>query len=318
MLHIPDGDIDVLAIGEILVDFISIEEAESLRDAQTFRKFQGGSPANIAVNVAKLGSVSAVIAKTGIGAFGTFLKSELQSAGVITKYLVMDHLVHTSFIFISQTPGTPDFEASRNGDYKLSPVEINIESIENARVVHASTFALSRPPLRDSILYSFEKAKEMQKIISFDPNYSQQIWPNYKEAQEILPNIMAYADITKPSIDDCQRFFGTIEKPEIYIERFHEMGPQYVVLTMGADGILASDGQKTTYIAARDIDVLDATGAGDSFWAGFLVALLDGHDLYNCTLFAREIVELKLTTIGPLPDKIDKQTIYSKISNLAK
>ncbi|NIP43167.1 MAG: carbohydrate kinase, partial [candidate division Zixibacteria bacterium] len=53
-----------LAIGEILVDFISIEEAESLRDAQTFRKFQGGSPANIAVNVAKLGGASAVIAKT--------------------------------------------------------------------------------------------------------------------------------------------------------------------------------------------------------------------------------------------------------------
>jgi fructokinase len=318
MIRIPEGDIDVLAIGEILVDFISMEEADTLRDAQTFRKFQGGSPANIAVNVAKLGGISAVIAKTGIGAFGTFLKGELQHAGVITRYMIMDHLVHTSFIFVSQTPGTPDFEASRNGDYKLSPAEVSEEAIEQSRVVHASTFALSRSPLREAVIHTFEKAKTCGKIISFDPNYSQQIWPNHKEAQEILPQVMAFADITKPSLDDCHRFFGSAEKPETYIERFHEMGPQYVVLTMGAEGMLASDGGNIAYIPARDIQVVDATGAGDSFWAGFLVALLDGRSLSECTLFAREIVELKLANLGPLPDQIDRHTIYSKIEKLPR
>jgi fructokinase len=76
-MKIPKGDLDLLAIGETLVDFISVEETDWLRNAYTFRKYQGGSPANIAVYVAKLGGQAAVISKLGIGAMGQFLKAEL-------------------------------------------------------------------------------------------------------------------------------------------------------------------------------------------------------------------------------------------------
>lgn len=115
-MQLPEGELDVLAVGETLIDFISEEEAETLREANTFRKHLGGSPANIAVNVAKLGGSSAVISKTGIGAFGQFLKAELRRYGVGTEYLVMDHRVRTSIVFVSRTSGTPDFEPSRDGD----------------------------------------------------------------------------------------------------------------------------------------------------------------------------------------------------------
>ncbi|MBS3782820.1 MAG: carbohydrate kinase, partial [Anaerolineae bacterium] len=84
-------------------------------------------------------------------------------------------------------------------------------------------------------------------------------------------------------------------------------------LTMGAEGILLSEEGETTYIPARQVDVVDATGAGDSFWAGFLTALLDGNSLERCVLFAREIVERKLTTVGPLPDAIDRADIYARV-----
>jgi fructokinase len=91
------------------------------------------------------------------------------------------------------------------------------------------------------------------------------------------------------------------------------MGPAIVVLTMGAEGVLLSEEGDVTYIPARKVDVVDATGAGDSFWAGFLTALLDGSPLQRCALFAREIVERKLTTVGPLPDSIDREEIYRTI-----
>ncbi|MGD8997804.1 MAG: carbohydrate kinase [Anaerolineae bacterium] len=312
-MRIPKGDLDVLAIGETLVDFISEEEAESLRTAYTFHKYQGGSPANIAVNVAKLGGTSAVISKTGIGNFGQFLKAELQHAGVITDYMVMDHRVHTTVIFISRTEGTPDFEAFRAGDYRLEPSEVSEDAIVRARVIHASTFALSREPCRSAVEKAFHLAQERGKIISLDPNYSRQVWPNYREAMGVLERMLRYATITKPSLDDASRIFGAGEKPETYIGWFHEMGPSIVVLTMGAEGVLLSEQGEATFIPARKVGVVDATGAGDSFWAGFLTALLDGSSLKRCALFAREIVERKLTTVGPLLDSINRREVYGTV-----
>ncbi len=132
-IHIPEGDIDLLAVGETLIDFISESETERLREAETFGRYLGGSPANIAVNVAKLGGRSALISKTGIGAFGQFAKSELRRFGVITDYLVMDHRVHTSIVFVARTTGTPDFEALRAGDAQLEPAEVPEEAIDRAQ-----------------------------------------------------------------------------------------------------------------------------------------------------------------------------------------
>jgi fructokinase len=312
-MNIPEGDVDLLAVGETLIDLISEEEVESLREARVFRKYQGGSPANIAVNVSKLGGTSAVISKTGIGNFGQFLKAQLQRAGVITDYVVMDHLVHTTVIFVSRTEGTPDFEAFRAGDYQLEPAEVDEEAVRRARVIHASTFALSREPCRSAVEKAFQLAEKHGKIISLDPNYSRQIWPNYREAKEVIERMLSYATITKPSLDDAARLFGAGEEPATYIRWFHEMGPPTVVLTMGREGILLSEEGKTTYVPAREVEVVDATGAGDSFWAGFLTALLDGHSLQRCVLFAREIVERKLTTVGPLPDTIDRDQVYGRI-----
>jgi fructokinase len=312
-MEIPEGDLDLLAIGETLVDFISVEETDWLRNAYTFRKYQGGSPANIAVYVAKVGGKAAVVSKTGIGAMGQFLKAELGRAGVVTDYMVMDHRVHSSVIFVSRTSRTADFEAFRSGDYQLEPKEISQEAIDRAKVVHASTWALSREPCRSAVEHAFSLAREQGKIISLDPNYSPQIWPDYREAMEVMPRLLGYATITKPSLDDASRLFGRDRKPEKYIERFHEMGPEIVVLTMGAEGVLLSEGGKPIHIPARPVKAVDATGAGDSFWAGFLVALLDGNPPERCVLFAREIVERKLRTVGPLPDSIDRQEIYGII-----
>lgn len=315
-MHIPEGDLDVVAIGETVVDLISVEETDLLRDAYVFRKYQGGSPANIAVYVAKLGGKAAVISKTGVGAFGQFLEAELRRSGVTTDYVVMDSRVRTSVIFISRTAGTADFEAFRSGDYRLEPDEVDAAAIERARVVHASTFSLSREPCRSAVEKAFQLAQGHGKIISLDPNYSPMIWPDRQEALAVVRRMMGYATITKPSLDDATRLFGPGRTAEAYIELFHEMGPPVVVFSMGARGVLLSEEGSLTHIPARPVRVVDATGAGDSFWAGFLVALLDGNPLKRCALFAREVVARKLTTVGPLPHTIDRGEVYAQIDAL--
>lgn len=312
--------LDVLTIGETLVDFISVEQTDTLRNTFTFRKHLGGSPANIAVNVAKLGCRAAIISKTGIGAFGRFLKSEMQYHGVYTDYLVMDHRTHTSIIFVSSTTGTPDFEDFRQGDFLLSPNEVPEEAIERTRVVHASTFALSREPCRSAVERAFSLAREMGKTVSLDPNYSLRIWPDHKEAEQVIRKMYRYVNITKPSLDDARRIFGRGRakdpSPEEYVGLFHDLGPETVVFTMGEDGILVSQNGEAHHVPARPVEVVDATGAGDSFWAGYLVALLDGSPPERCALFAREIVETKLTTVGPLPEEMDRGEIYARLDGL--
>ena len=314
-MQIPKGEIDLVAVGETLIDFISVEMASSLQEAATFQRYLGGSPANIAVNVARLGGQAAVISKTGIGAFGQFLRSELQHYGVITDYLVMDPRVHSSIIFVSRTSATPDFEAFRSGDFQLTSAEISEDAIARARVVHASTWPLSREPSRQAVRRAFQLAREQGKIVSLDPNYSPRIWPEQEQARQIIREMYRFATITKPSLDDAQRLFGPGCSPEQYIEMFHAMGPQLVVFTMGKEGtLLSQDGKILGHIPARPVKVVDATGAGDSFWAGFLVALLDGNPPVRCALFAREIVELKLTTVGPLPSSLDRGEIYARLT----
>lgn len=311
MISIPGGDLDLLAIGEALIDFISVEEADRLLDAHTFRKHMGGSPANIAVNVARLGGRSAILAKTGVGAHGQFIRAELERAGVQAGYLVMDPQVHTSIVFVTRTRGTPDFEPYRNGDYKLTPGDLPEEAIRRARVVHTSTWLLARQPSRSAVEKAFALAHAEGKILSLDPNYSPAIWPDRDEAQEVLGRLLALTTITKPSRDDAARLFGPGLSPEAIVERFHRLGPPIVVLTLGADGLLLSAEGRLRHIPARPVRVVDATGAGDSFWAGFLVAMLDGNPLERCARFAREVVARKLAAVGPLPEGIDRQALYA-------
>jgi sugar/nucleoside kinase (ribokinase family) len=123
-----------------------------------------------------------------------------------------------------------------------------------------------------------------------------------------------YVNITKPSLDDAGRIFGREYEPENYIEMFHDLGAETVILTMGKEGVLISeDGRLVGHVPTRPVEVKDATGAGDAFWAGFLVALLDGNSLERCALFARELVELKLTRVGPLPLEIDRERLYARM-----
>ena len=269
--------------------------------------------------MAQLGGRSAVISKIGGDAFGRFIESELRRFGVSTDYLVVDEGVRTSIVFVARTTGTPDFEPMRDADFRLVPEDIPEAAIARAKVVHASAFALSREPCRSAVRKAFTLAREMGKIISLDPNYSPRIWPDLGEARQVLAELYRMTTLTKPSLDDARRLFGPACTPEQGIARFHEMGARFVIFTMGREGILISeDGRLLGHLPARSVVAVDATGAGDSFWAGFVTALLDGNSLGRSVLFGREIVELKLQAVGPLPSGIDRREIVAGLPEPAE
>jgi fructokinase len=313
-MHDLQPGCDLLAVGEILVDLISTDYAEKLEDARVFERLQGGSPANLAVNAVRLGARAALAAKAGEDAFGHFLKHSLESSGVDTRYLALEPGFQTSLVFVARTTGTPDFQPYRSADYHLNPQDIPPEAIASSRVVHTTTWPLSRQPSRSTVLDALQSARQLGKVVSFDPNFSLKVWPDLDEARQVMTSALQSVTHTKASLDDARRFFGGDDPPEEYCQRFHDLGPGVVVFTMGKAGSLVSqNGMILERLPARPVEVIDATGAGDSFWAGFLVALLDDLPLEMCLQFAREVVEIKLQTIGTLPEGISKEEILRRI-----
>ena len=307
-------DLDLLSIGEILIDFITTETTESLENANSFYKFQGGSPANLAVNVTKLGGCSALVAKAGEDGFGRFLVHAMKTSGVDTSYLTLDSKYETSLVFVARTSGTPDFQAYRSADYQLYPENVPNSAIERAKIIHTTTWPLSRNPSRETVLWALKQACGMGKIVSFDPNYSPRIWPDHQEAIQVITEALRSVTHLKASLDDAHRFFGEGKTPEEYIQEFHMLGPGTVVFTQGKSGsIVSENGKEVTRLQTRSIKVVDATGAGDSFWSGFLMALVDGNSLERCLKFAREVVEIKLQTVGPLQTLISRHELYKSL-----
>ncbi len=305
-------DIDFLGIGELLIDFIAEEKGVPLEQVGAFRRYLGGSPANIAINIVRLGGRSALIARVGGDPFGIFLREKLHADGVLADFVRVEADAPTSVVFINRGASTPEFFALRGADMRLSRADVSPQLITRARIIHASAFALVSDSARHAIRFAFGLARQQGKIISLDPNYSPQLWPDREEALQVLASLYPLVTFTKPSLDDAHRLFGRGRSPEEYIERFHQLGATTIVLSMGAAGVLLSDGQTLKRIPVRPLAVVDATGAGDAFWAGFLMASLDGLPLNACVQFGRIIAEMKLQRAGPLPKSVDRRQIYGQ------
>ncbi len=103
----------LVAVGELLADLIGTEFTQNLSDTETFRRFQGGSPANLAANMARLGNSTALVACVGNDNLGAYLTHKVAETGVDTAYIATDSMAPTSIVLVSRTKGTPDFIAYR-------------------------------------------------------------------------------------------------------------------------------------------------------------------------------------------------------------
>lgn len=310
----PEASLDVLCVGETLIDMISLEQADLLSHATLFERRLGGSPANVATHVARLGGRAAILSKVGAGAFGSYCREALASAGVRTNYLVMDPTVHTTVVFVTRTGGTPDFEAFRAGDTQLRPDDLPPDLAQRARALHTTAFALCAEPSRSTIRNLLRAASAHGALTSLDPNYHHRIWEDRAEALDTLRALYPLVDLTKPSLDDATRLFGPGLTPEAYLDAFHGLGARVVLLSMGALGVWRSDGTGRAFFAARPIVAPNATGAGDAFWAGLLLATLDGQPTEMQMRFAQEVARRRLLGESATFTEAERRTLYARIA----
>lgn len=296
--------IDILCIGEVLIDFIGHEINTPINKTKDYHRFLGGSPTNVAVNAVRLGLKSKLIASCGNDGLGEYILKKLKDSKVDTTHVAKIDAIPTSVIFVSKSTDTPDFIPYRQADCQISEDQLPDEIIHSAKIFHTTCFALSKNPARQTILNRALKAKELGLKLSIDINYSERIWPNREEAIQVLKEYLANDPLVKLSEDDCFRLFAETKSEEYIFQFFHNLGAKTICLTKGKNGVVVSDSTQGIFVqnALPINDIKDTTGAGDAFWTGFLYAQLQHKSLTQSMAMAQKLAAIKLQSLGKLPE----------------
>jgi len=306
--------IDIISIGEVLIDFIGHEVNTSINRTKDYHRFLGGSPTNVAVNASRLGLNAVLVASCGQDGLGDYVVRKLKSNNVITSQIRKSESAPTSVIFVSKSTETPDFIPYRQADCEIYESQLPDGIIADAKIFHTTCFALSKNPARQTILNRAQKAKALGLQLSIDINFSERIWSNREEAKDVLKEYLANDPLVKLSEDDCYRLFAEVKTEDYIFDYFHNLGATTICLTKGKNGVVVSDlKQGLLFQKAIQInEIKDTTGAGDAFWTGFLYAKIEQKNLNDCITIAQKLAAIKLQNVGRLPDNINIKKIIEE------
>lgn len=305
-------NIDILCVGEVLVDFIGHQQGVLINNTRDYHRYLGGSPTNVAMNSARLGLNSVMVAAVGNDGFGEYIFERLSGVGVNANHIAKHENKATSVIFVSRSDGTPDFIPFREADYCINEEQISKETLSETNIFHTTCFALSKKPAQSTILKKAEEAFNLGCQLSIDVNYAKKLWNSQEEALEVIKSYCKFNPLVKISEDDMLRLFEKELPHEDIFEFFHTAGVDIVCLTLGSKGVkLSQKGKEIIQMPAIKIEkVMDTTGAGDAFWSGFLFAYIKEKPIKECLVIALKLAALKLQNVGRLPDNIN---ILSKL-----
>lgn len=266
-------DIDVLCVGEALVDFLPTKRGK-LEHVETFQRAVGGAPANVAVGLARLSARVGFVGVVGDDPFGRALVESLGQEGIDTSGIWLTRAARTGINFISLTEaGERSFLSYRDPAadmlLALDHVEGALSLFRRARVVHVGSTSLSKDPARSATRRAVAVAKEQGCLLSCDPNLRLHLWDDKEEAIRISRDLIRAADIVKLSDEEAEILYETRDPAEA-ARRVLADGPRLVSITLGERGAYLAGPGFSEHHPAFPVQVVDTTGAGDGYCAGFL------------------------------------------------
>jgi fructokinase len=267
---------DLVSLGELLLDMFPAETGRSLVEVTAFHPKPGGAPANVAVAAARLGIQSAFIGKVGDEAFGRFLAETLRREGVNCRGMRFDPTARTGLAFIAMPDvNTQEFVFYRNpsADMLLRPDELDRDLLTSAKALHFGSLSLTQEPSRGAAFEAVRLAREAGALISFDVNYRPPLWDSPHAAKDAVLPVIPQVDLLKVNEVELELLSGSSSALEA-CPKLLELGPSLVVVTLGPEGSFFQTAQGGEAVPAFQVDTVDATGCGDAFIAALLGRLV--------------------------------------------
>ena len=267
--------ISVTALGEVLIDFT--DAGLSPAGQKLFERNPGGAPANVLVALKKLGHDVAFIGKVGKDMHGDFLRETLETNGIDCTGLISDPDFFTTLAFVAlDESGDRSFSFARKpgADTQLKPEDLPLDIIKDSKVFHVGSLSLTDEPARSATIAALEAAKAAGCVMSYDPNYRDSLWTSAEAASEQMRSLIKYMDLIKISAEECP-LLTDFDDPSEAAASLLEQGASIVVVTLDADGAFVATKDGSLMVPSFRVEAVDTTGAGDSFWGGFLTAFVE-------------------------------------------
>lgn len=266
---------DVICIGEALVDFLPLQPGRAVSEVDTWRRCSGGSPANVAVGLARLGAKSAMLGVVGLDEFGSFLLESLRGEGVDVSHLRRTPEGKTGLVFISlSADGERSFSFYRTqaAEFLLDGRDVDRAFLASAGAIHLGTNSLLYRPAQEAVLEMARAAREAGRIVCCDPNLRLHVWKDPGVLRALLEQLLPSCTVVKLAEDEIEFVTGT-SQVERALEVLHRKGVALPVVTRGPAGAVLLWNGQLVRVPAPAVEVVDTTGAGDGFVAGLLFGL---------------------------------------------
>lgn len=285
---IPENrKLDCIPVGRLAIDINTPTMRETFAESPSLRRYVGGSPANTAVGMAKLGMKVGFIGKISDDSLGDFAKSFFEDLNIDTTHIFRaEKEVPIGLAFTETLNGKTNLMMYRSegvADLQLQCSEIDEEYIASSRSVVISGTALSASPSRDACFKILELAKKNHCCIVFDIDYRGQVWKNPDEISVYYTLAAKYADIIIGSYEEfslMDHIVADNETDEQIADRWFSENAEIVVIKHGSEGSMAYTKEGERYkIDIAQVDAVKSTGGGDAYSSAFLSGLLMGRSI---------------------------------------
>ncbi len=279
---------DVLTIGRVGVDLYPLQSGTHLQDVETFGKFLGGSPTNVAVAAARHGRRTAVITRTGADPFGKFIHQALRDLGVDDRFVSAVDGLPTPITFCEIFP--PDdfplhfYRYPAAPDLQIRAAQIDPQVVRSASVYWSTVTGLSAEPSRSAHFAAWE-ARGRAPLTILDLDYRPTFWVDLGEARAQVDRALSMVTVAVGNSAECEVAVGETD-PDRAAEALLERGIELAVVKQGPKGVLARTRDQRVEVAAFPVEVVNGLGAGDAFGGALCHGLLAGWPLKRVLRFA--------------------------------